>query len=77
MLAIAEAEAAAADSEPMENMDPLHVPFLVLMPDAKDLCIAQVDGRIGHAKQVSSASAAAVGCAWRLGWVHGNSDCCL
>ena len=41
VLAIAEAEAAAADAEPLENLEPLHMPYLVLMPDAKDLCIAQ------------------------------------
>ena len=52
MLAIAEAEAAAAEAAPMENVDPLHVPFLVLMPDAKDLCIAQMDGYTGHGKEV-------------------------
>ena len=53
MLAIAEAEAEAAESAPIENIDPLHVPFLVLMPDAKDLCIAQMDGYTGHGKEVS------------------------
>ena len=42
VIAIAEAEANARDNEPVDESSE-HVPFLVLMPDAKDLCIARRD----------------------------------